>query len=301
MSENDSEQCSPRTLDIVDSQYHIALGEIDAMLMAMDALGIRSLLIDEFWGEFGTTHPSHIQPGYLLENGAWRTAYPTAEQASILHPERFAYLVRIDRQDPELESVMRAIASSPHALAFRVLPAWSLDDVSAFAGGAYNRLLAIAQDVGLPVCMFIPGYAELLQTCLKKFPRLSFIVDHCGMGFPNIPPGRPSAEVEKTRHPSYLDTVCRLAEFPNVAIKWSHAQNLLGAQHYPYETLRPLLRQVISAFGKERVMWASDNSVIPNHTWSETLDYVRYNPELSYSEKEWILGRSARQILNWSS
>ena len=299
MNENHYQQRNPGALDIVDSQYHIGQGNIDATLMAMDALGICSLLIDEFWGEFGVSHPSHIQPGYQLKNGAWRTAFPTAEMASILHPQRFAYLVRIDRQDPELECVMRTIASSPHALAFRVLPSWTLSDVAAFADGAYDQLLAIAQDLGMPVCLFIPGYAELLEPYLKKFPRLTFIVDHCGMGFPNIPAQRSPSEAEKTMKPAYLETVCRLAEFSNVAIKWSHAQNLLGAKHYPYEPLRPLLRQTIDAFGKERVMWASDSSVIHNHTWAETLHYVRDNPELSYSEKEWILGRSARQILCW--
>ncbi len=300
MQENKQEQQNSSPLDIVDCQYHMGQGEIGPTLSAMDALGIRSLLIDEFWGEFGSSHPTHIQPGYRLENGAWRTAFPTAEQASILYPERFAYLVRIDRLDPELESVMRAIASTPHALAFRLQPVWTLDEVTAFAEGAYDQLLAIAQDVGLPVCLFIPGYVELLEPYLERFPSLSFIIDHCGMGFSNIPPGRSSADAEKTRHPSYLDTVCRLADKPNVAIKWSHAQNLLGAHHYPYETLRPLLRQLINAFGKERVMWASDNSVIPNHTWSETLHYVRDNPDLSQSEKAWILGRSARQVLSWA-
>ena len=299
MNDTANFQAASERLDIVDCQYHMGLGKIDATLSAMDALGIRSLLIDEFWGEFGTSHPTHIQPGYLLPGGAWRTAFPTAEQAAILHPERFAYLVRIDRRDPQLESVMKTIASSPHARAFRLQPAWTLDEVAAFADGAYDPLFAIAQELGLPVCLFIPGYVELLEPYLKKYPRLTFIVDHCGMGFPGIPAGRPPEEAEKTLQPSYLNVVCRLATNPNVAIKWSHAQNLLGVRKYPYEALSPLMRQVINAFGKERVMWASDSSVIPNHTWSETLHYVRDNPDLSQSEKQWVLGKAARQILNW--
>ena len=51
-------------------QVHVGRGVIASALEAMDALGIRSLLIDEFWGTFGGTHPSHIQPGHLLPNGA---------------------------------------------------------------------------------------------------------------------------------------------------------------------------------------------------------------------------------------
>lgn len=286
-------------MDIVDCQFHLGKGEIDSTLRAMNALGIRSVLVDEFWGEFGTTHPTHIQPGYLLANGAWRAAWPTAEQAGILYPDRFAYLVRIDPRDPDIESVMQTVGTSPHARAFRLQPVWTMDDVSAFANGAYDAVLGLAQEIGLPICVFIPGYVELLIPYLRRFPKLKFIIDHCGMGFPGIPAGRPHDEAQKSRMPDYLDTVCKLAEFPNVALKWSHAQNLLGAQIYPYEPLRPLLRKVINAFGKERVLWASDNSVIPNHTWSNLLHCLRDDPELSQSEKEWILGRSARQILNW--
>lgn len=299
MDETNFFQNDEKGLDIVDCQYHLRQGEIETTLRAMDALGIRSLLIDEFWGEFGTDHPTHIQPGYRLANGAWRAAWPTAEQASLLYPERFAYLVRIDRRDPDIESVMRVVAASPHARAFRVQPAWSLEELAAFADGGYDRVLGIAQELGLPVCFFIPGYVELLPPRLKAFPRLTFVVDHCGMGFPGIPAGRAEAEAARTRDASYLDQVFKLAEQPNVALKWSHAQNLLGARTYPYEPLRPLLRQAINAFGKERIMWASDNSVIPNHTWGDILYALRDDPELSATEKEWVLGRAAREILRW--
>ncbi len=299
MDENSFMPTNSHAIDIVDTQFHMGKNEIASTLGAMDALGIRSLLIDEFWGEFGTTHPTHIEPGYQLPNGAWRTAWPTAEQASILHPERFSYIVRIDPRDPDLESVMRTIGSSPHARAFRLQPVWTLDEMSAFAKGSYEQVLDIAQDIGLPVAFFIPGYVELLKPYLKKFSKLTFMIDHCGMGFPQIPAGRPQAEAQQTLVPAYLAEVCKLAEYPNAVLKWSHAQNLLGAQVYPYEPLRPLLRQVLDAFGKERVMWASDNSVVPNHTWADMLYYLRDDPELSHEEKTWILGQTARQVLNW--
>ena len=299
MAEKIARQENTGVIDIVDCQFHIGRGEVESTLRAMDALGIRSILLDELWGGLGKTHPTHIEPGYLLANGTWRTAAPTAELASILHPDRFSYLVRIDPQDPDLESVMRTIGSSPHARAFRLQPAWTLEDISMFAKGGYEPVLDIAQDIGLPVCFFIPGYVELLEPYLKKFSKLTFIIDHCGMGFSNIPPGRPEAEARQAQQPDYLDVICRQAEYPNVALKWSHAPNLFGAGSYPYESLRPMLRKVIEAFGKERILWASDNSVVPNHTWSDLLYYLRDDPELSPVEKEWILGRAARRILNW--
>ena len=220
-------------MDIVDAQVHVGRGMIASTLEAMDALGISSVLIDEFWGEFGGSHPSHIQPGYLLPNGAWRATWPTAEEAGLLHPERFAYLARIDRLDPQLESVMRVVGSSPNARAFRLQPVWTSAEAAAFAAGAYEPLLDIAQDIALPICLFIPGHVELLVPYLRKYSRLVFVVDHCGMGFPGIPPGRAQAEEKRAVAPGYFDEVLKLAEFPNCALKWSHAQSRFDTPAYP--------------------------------------------------------------------
>lgn len=287
-------------MDIVDAQLHLGRGMIEATLEAMDSLGIAAVLIDEFWGGRLGAEPTHIAPGYRLPNGAWRTAFPTAEEASLLHPDRFAYLVRIDRRDPELESVMRTIASTPNARAFRLQPVWTVEEAAAFAAGAYEPLLDLAQDLGLPLCWFIPGYVELLAPYAARYPQLTLVIDHCGMGFPNIPPGREAEAAARSQSVGYFDEVLKLAEHPNVALKWSHAQTRFGASQYPYEPLRPLLRRAIEAFGPERLMWASDKTVMFGHRWADLLCCLRDDPELSSEEKAWILGRTARRVLNWA-
>jgi len=60
-----------------------------------------------------------IQPGYLLENGAWRTAWPTAEQASLVDPERCSHLVHIDPRDPQLGGFTPLFARRPGAYSER--------------------------------------------------------------------------------------------------------------------------------------------------------------------------------------
>jgi len=286
-------------LDIVDAQLHVGRGKIGATLEAMDALGIRSVLIDEFWGSWKGTHPAHIEPGFLLKNGAWRAAWPTAAEASILHPERFSYLVRIDRLDPQLEPLMRTLGSTPGVRALRLQPVWTLEEAQAFAAGAYAALLDVAQDIGLPVCFFIPGHVELLIPYLKQYPRLNFIIDHCGVGYHGIPQGRPEPAAGLSVAPAYFAKVLELAEFPNVSLKWSHAQDRFGVTEYPFTALRPYLRRAIASFGADRIMWASDKSVLPAYGWSDLLHYLRDDPELSADEKTWILGGTARRILNW--
>lgn len=46
-------------------------------------------------------------------------------------------------------------------------------------------------------------------------------------------------------------------------------------------------------------IWDSDKTVIRGHTWSDLLHWLKDDPELSHTEKEWILGGTARCILKW--
>lgn len=72
-------------MNIVDAQVHIGPGRIEETLAAMDALGIRSILIDEYW--FGRAKGD---PGYAVPDGAYRPLHPTAELAALLYPDRFS-------------------------------------------------------------------------------------------------------------------------------------------------------------------------------------------------------------------
>jgi L-fuconolactonase len=286
-------------MDIVDAQLHLNRGSLGATLEAMDALGIKAVVIDEFWHTRTGNDPTHIDPGFELPNGAWRATYPAAMEASSLYPERFSYLVRVDRNDPDLAALMRIIGSEPSARAIRIQPVWTMAESRAFADGAYDALFALADQYDLPIFVFIPGFVELLPRYLEKFSGVKVVVDHCGMPFPRIPPDRPEADRKRVATRDYFDAVLKLAEFPNAALKWAHAQGGFDVHDYPYEALRPLLRKAIGAFDAERLMWASDKSMIPRHTWSNLLNYLRDDPELTRVEKTWILGGSVRRLLNW--
>jgi hypothetical protein len=52
-------------------------------------------------------------------------------------------------------------------------------------------------------------------------------------------------------------------------------------------------------FGPERVMWASDYTMIRRANWGEALFSIRHSPSLSEDEKAWILDGTARWVLNW--
>jgi L-fuconolactonase len=293
-------------MDIVDSQVHLGPGGASEMIAAMDALGIRSVLLDEYW--LGT--PGH--PSYRVGSGGLRTSSPTAELASWTFPGRFSYIVRVDRQDPELKSVARIVRDARFARALRILVGTNRTETAAFAAGGYDHVFAAAADCGLPLFVAISGNAQLLTRYLEKFPEVKVIVDHCGM-----PPSRlvrgaiakmeglPDSEEYWSRFGAVplresLQKVLSLATYPNVALKWAHSSAIFEDPAYPNQSVRPFLRDVLSAFGASRVMWASDISTLATgETWAQVLFSVIGNSDLSTADREDLLGRTARHWLDW--
>jgi predicted TIM-barrel fold metal-dependent hydrolase len=299
-------------MDIVDTQVHLGPGGAAEKLAAMDALGIASVLVDEWWGGWWGTRPG--DPAYRVGDGAIRTTSPTAELAAWTYPGRFSYLVRVDPHDPEIHSVVRFARDSSHARALRITTPLPRSELTAFADGAYDGVFAAALEFDLPIFVSLLGHTELLGRYLEKFRGVKVIIDHCGMP-PNrsmVPQivhieGLPDSEQYWSRLAGApleesFDKVLRMAEWANVALKWAHAPSRLDAAGYPNSAARPFLRKAIDAFGAERIMWASDATVNPTgETWAELLYAIKDNPDLSVDEREKILGGSARNWLGWPS
>jgi predicted TIM-barrel fold metal-dependent hydrolase len=272
------------TMDIVDAQVHANVLGTEATLAIMDALGIQGVLFDEY---LTTTEDGATPPGYRLADGAFRPVGPNAEAAALRHPERFAFLMRVDRRDPGIECWIETLAAAPGFKALRTLVLTPADG-AAFEDGGHDRLLNAARAHSLPVFITCPGRVRLLASYAERFPDVQFVIDHCGAAF-NAPRGQAT-----------IDDAVALARYPNVAYKWAHAPKLLSTTAYPFPDLEPKLRRAVDAFGPERVMWASDYTMSRRSAnWGEALFSIRHSPSLSEDEKAWILGRTARRILNW--
>jgi predicted TIM-barrel fold metal-dependent hydrolase len=299
-------------MDIVDTQVHLGPGGAAEKVAAMDALGIKSVLIDEWWGGWWETKPG--EPAYRVGDGAIRTTSPTAELASWTYPGRFSYLVRVDPRDPAIRSVARFASDSTYARALRITTPMPRSELTAFAEGAYDTIFAAASEFGLPVFVSLLGHTELLNRYLEKFVGVKVIIDHCGMPpNPSMTPmiarmeGLPDSEEYWSKLAGApleqsFEKVLRMAKWSNVALKWAHAPSRLDAAGYPNNAARPFLRKALNAFGAERIMWASDVTVNPTgETWAELLFAIKDNPELTAEERDYVLGRSARTWLAWDA
>ena len=303
-------------LEIVDAQVHLnqlvpdwRTADTDAVLatgvQVMDAVGVHAALIAESRGFDSKMRPAL---GPELPNGAIRAEFPFSERAVAQHPDRFAYLVRVDIKDPELERIVGEVRTKPGALCMRIVPIPDTGEVASFERGEFEPLFAAAETYGVPVFAWLPGRSHLLVPYLRKFPGLQFILDHCGVGVAPPHTGQiaptlaSSMTASRAERVAQLDQVIDLASYPNLALKWCHAPTLLSEQPYPYRDVLPLLRRVIKSFGVERVLWASDYTQARAETsqhWAQALYYLLDSDQLSDAEKAWILGRSVRQALRW--
>ncbi len=264
-------------MEIIDAQVHANQRGLDQSVAIMDAVGVGAAIID-IWP------PERIK----LPNGVNRYEYKFADEAVSRFPSRFAYVVRFDPNDLEVEDQIAQVRQAPGRLGIRI--ASSLD-LKALPSGAHEHLLSAAAKYDVPVMIYAGNEHATLTRYVEKFDRVQFIIDHVGMavGLGGVP----------DRMEATIDRLIAYAKYPNAAVKWGHAPRL-SCERFPYRDLITELGRVIDAFGANRLMWASDYTVTAdNHTCAESLFCLRCSDQLSESDKEWILGRTAREVLRW--
>jgi predicted TIM-barrel fold metal-dependent hydrolase len=94
-----------------------------------------------------------------------------------------------------------------------------------------------------------------------------------------------------------IDKLLPLAAYENVAVKLT-SLTLLSREPYPHADIWPPVHRVIAAFGAERLMWGSDQTVF-DHPYGETVDVIRATDEIGPAEKTLILGASLRRVWGW--
>ncbi|MBV9894703.1 MAG: amidohydrolase [Chloroflexi bacterium] len=300
-------------MEILDSQVHLnhihpewRNADVEdifaAALAAMDAVGIDGLVVSEFWGFDGARRQE-------LPGGVFRSLYPFSELAATKEPRRFIYHTVVSIDDPEVDVQIGRIRQQPGGAALRIVPSPDNGGTDRLAKGEFEPFFAAAEKYQVPVFCWLPGRSALIVPYLKQFPRLQFILDHCGVGQapyrlgPTAPTLLSSVVATRAERVQQFQEVAELAQYPNLALKWCHAPNLFSEQPFPYRDALPVLRRAIEAFGVERIMWASDYTQARTEmgiTWAQALYYILESDQLSDTEKEWLLGGSLRKALNWS-
>ncbi|KAF7838954.1 4-sulfomuconolactone hydrolase isoform A [Senna tora] len=156
-----------------------------------------------------------------------------------------------------------------------------------------KALFSKAGELKVPVgflCMkgLDPYISEIEQLC-TEFPSTVVLIDHLGFC-------KPPTNDEEGRLFSQL---LNLSRFPQVYVKFSALFRVSRLQS-PFLDLCPLLSQVVSSFGANRVMWGSDfpYAVVEcgYKEEKEAVQQIANEISLSSSDIEWIMGRTVTQL-----
>lgn len=153
----------------------------------------------------------------------------------------------VDLASPSLAEELAALSATGRLAGVRPVRddnrsiAWLLD--GRLAGG-----LALLGEHRLAVDLLIqsPDEIPLATHLAARHPEVTFVLDHCGK--PDIAGGRLEP---------WARDLAALAAHGNVACKLSGLPNCTG-RGAALDAIRPYADRVLSVFGSERVLWASD-------------------------------------------
>ncbi|MDA0658054.1 MAG: amidohydrolase family protein [Planctomycetota bacterium] len=137
----------------------------------------------------------------------------------------------------------------------------------------------------LAMCLLInPQELPAVSAMCRDYPRTPVVIDHIAR-----------IGAEGTIDPQDLEALSRLADFDRVRVKLS-AFYALGDKRPPHRELGPMIEKMLSRFGRERLMWATDcpYQVQGNRTYRDSIDLIRTELDfLSNEDREWILRKTA--------
>jgi hypothetical protein len=298
------------SMEIVDAQLH-EIGpqwpwegstEFRYQMMAevtlgwMDAAGVDAALLnphDRKWGEFATKHyPARFKT-------VWLTGYPSPENGE------------------EMVADVLAIQGRQDVLGLRIVAGRRLDDPEGktgrthLANGLFEPLFAASEQRNVPIFIFASGNLDLVARLLDGHPDLRVVIDS------NQPGGLYTPEWASTAlEGEERSNLLALARYP-VSIKVCGLP-AVSKTAYPYPDTWPYLRDLITAFGSDRIIWASDvtrysnrtgwralsqgtgqASVVRSHLYADSFRFIRDSSQLGEMEKTQILGENLRRFLDW--
>jgi len=210
-----------------------------------------------------------------------------ALEAARLHPDRFAVMGRLPIEQPESRALVEKWREQPGMLGVR-LTFHAPEQRPWLSDGTADWFWAAAEQVGIPVMVFVPGLVPKIGEIAARHPGLRLVLDHLALGL----------GVKNEGIGPALEPVLAVAQYPNVAVKAS-ALPCYVTESYPYPGLHTHIRRVVDAFGPRRVFWGTDLTRLPCSYRQAVTFFTEELTFLSSEEKEWIMGRGVAEWLGW--
>lgn len=210
-------------------------------------------------------------------------------EAAKRYPDRFHVMGRIPLEKPESAALLPKWREQPGMLGIRLT--FLGEQAPWLTNGIADWFWPAAEKAGVPVMVFAPTHGPDFARIAEQHPGLTMIIDHMNL----------TLDIRKTigLEAAITQTVA-LAKYPNVSCKVSASPGL-SEEAYPFADMKPHLKRVFEAFGRERCYWGTDmTNSFAKATYrqritqfTETLDF------LTEEDKDWVMGRAILKRLNW--
>jgi predicted TIM-barrel fold metal-dependent hydrolase len=241
--------------------------EADELLREMDRAGVaRAILVPPSWD-------------------ADRNDYVLA--AARRHPERFAAVGRFNPEAPGARAQVEHWLDEPGMLGMRTT--FTLAQKAALVEGRIDWLWQEAEAAQVPVMALIShAMVPLIDDIAARHPCLKLSLCHLAL----------PTDVRDDAAFAGFDKLLLLARRPNVSVMAS-CLPAYTSQPYPFAYLHPYIRQVVEAFGPQRVFWGTDLARLPCPYGEAVKLFTEALPWLSEADQAQIMGRALCEWLNW--
>ncbi len=161
--------------------------------------------------------------------------------------------------------------------------AYAPDRLPPFGRRELRGLWSQATDLGIAVQLhFEPRYAPRFEPYIKEFANTKVLIDHLGRPFQ----GTPQEYAAVLGFARYDNTIMKLSSIPT-------------PRQYPHRDIGPILKQLVSAWGPERLMHAGGyGAAATAESYRAERDRLRtLLPNLSRADQDKILGGTAARVL----
>jgi predicted TIM-barrel fold metal-dependent hydrolase len=160
--------------------------------------------------------------------------------------------------------------------------AYAPDRLPPFGRRELRDLWVQAADLGIAVQLhFEPRHAPGFQPYIKEFKNTRVLIDHLGRPFQGTP--------------QEYATVLGFARYDNTVMKLS---SIPTARQYPHRDVGPVLKQIVGAWGADRLMHAGGyGATATGESYRAERERLRtLLPNLSRADQDKILGGTAARL-----
>jgi len=202
------------------------------------------------------------------------------------YPDRFVGTGIVDPLAPAPDRAMKALAPKG-VVAFRITPGYARQPSATWLRPPGFDLMfdEAARSSQVISCLIDPTCFAEVNRMATAHPQTPIVIDHFGR-----------IGVDGEIRPAEVKALCELAKHEKITVKIG-AYYALGKKKPPYLDLVPMIKELLAAYGSNRLMWESDCPFqVVNHTYADSIDLIKQLDFLSDGQRADILGRTAERV-----